>query len=56
MGKNVREFVDKDHKVADAYYDLCDKYDETNVKSVKTEIKKLIKKDVSARTIVPKSA
>ena len=45
MGKKVKEFIDKNRKVADAYYYLSEKYNGTNAKYIKTEIKKLIKKD-----------
>lgn len=45
MKKKVSEFIDKDRKVAAAYYDLQEKYDGTNAKTIKTEIEKLIKED-----------
>jgi len=41
----VNEFIDKDRKVAAAYYDLQEKYDGTNAKTTKTKIEKLIKED-----------
>jgi tetratricopeptide (TPR) repeat protein len=45
MTKKLREFVDKDHQVMDIYYDLCEKYSGSNVKSVKRQLKQLIEKD-----------
>lgn len=45
MTKPVREFVDKDHEVMDAYYDLCESYDGSSAKRVKRELRKLIEQD-----------
>jgi len=45
MAKRKREYVDKDHKVMDIYYDLCEKYNGTNAKSIKKQLKQLIEKD-----------
>jgi tetratricopeptide (TPR) repeat protein len=45
MTKRTREFVDKDHEVMDAYYDLCESYDGRNAKKVKKELRKLIEQD-----------
>lgn len=43
--KNVREYIDTDHEVMDAYYDLCEKYTGRNAKSTKLQLENLIEKD-----------
>lgn len=45
MVKRQREYVDKDHMVMDIYYDLCEKYNGSNAKSIKKQLKQLIEKD-----------
>lgn len=45
MAKRQREYVDKEHEVMHVYYDLCERYDRRNVKTVKRQLKKLIEKD-----------
>ena len=45
MAKKQREYVDKDHKVMDVYYNLCEKYNGSNTKSIKRQLKQLIEKD-----------
>lgn len=45
MAKRQREYVDKDHKVTGAYYDLFEKYNGSNEKSIKRELKQFIEKD-----------
>jgi tetratricopeptide (TPR) repeat protein len=45
MTKRTREFVDKDHDVMNAYYDLCESYDGRNAKRVKTQLLKLTEQD-----------
>jgi len=45
MIKNRREYVDKDHKVMDAYYDLYERYGGKNTKSIKRQLRKLIDED-----------
>ena len=45
MTKRHREFVDKDHQVMDAYYDLCESYEGSNVEKVKQKLHKLIERD-----------
>lgn len=45
MAKKQREYVDKNHKVRDVYYDLCEKYNGSNTKSIKRQLKQLIEKD-----------
>lgn len=45
MAKRRREYVDKDHKVMGLYYDLREKYDGSNAKSIKRQLKRLIEKD-----------
>jgi len=45
MAKRQREYIDKYHKVMDIYYDLCEKYNGSNAKSIKKQLKKLIEKD-----------
>jgi tetratricopeptide (TPR) repeat protein len=45
MTKKTKEFIDKDHKVMDAYYDLCESYDGSNAKRIKRELRKLIEQD-----------
>jgi tetratricopeptide (TPR) repeat protein len=44
--KRKREYVDKDHAVTLAYYNLCDDvYDGRNAKTIKRQVKRLIEKD-----------
>lgn len=43
--KKLREYVDTDHEVMDAYYDLCGEYTGQNAYSVKKQLKNLIEKD-----------
>lgn len=45
MSKRLREHVDEDHKVMSAYYDLCEKYNGRNAKSIKRQLTQLIDKD-----------
>ncbi len=45
MAKRQREYVDKDHKVMNIYYDLCERYNGRNAKSIKKQLKQLIEKD-----------
>ncbi|MEA3432235.1 MAG: tetratricopeptide repeat protein [candidate division WOR-3 bacterium] len=45
MAKRSREYVDKDHRVMHIYYDLCEKYNGSNSKSIKRQLKRLIEKD-----------
>lgn len=45
MTKKLREFVDKDHRVMDAYYDLCERYTGRNAKTIKGQLRRLIEKD-----------
>jgi len=45
MGERRREYVDKDHEVMDNYYDLSEKYNRRNAKSIKRQLKQLIEKD-----------
>lgn len=45
MTKRPREFVDKDHEVMDAYYDLCERYNGRNAKTIKKQLRGLIEKD-----------
>jgi tetratricopeptide (TPR) repeat protein len=46
MAKRQREYIDKNHKVMSAYYDLCEKYcNGSNVKTIKRQLKQLIEKD-----------
>jgi tetratricopeptide (TPR) repeat protein len=45
MTKRTREFVDKDHEVMDAYYDLCESQEGIKAKKVKQELRKLIEQD-----------
>ncbi len=45
MTKRKKEYADKQHGVMDTYYDLCEKYDGSNAKSIKIKLKQLIKKD-----------
>ena len=42
---NVREYVDTDHEVMNAYYNLRKKYTGRNAKSIKKQLKNLIEKD-----------
>lgn len=39
------DFLDRDHKIMDEYYDLHERFNESNIKSTKTKLKKMIKKD-----------
>jgi len=43
--KNVREYIDRDHEVMDAYYDLRENYTGRNAHSAKKQLKNLIEKD-----------
>jgi tetratricopeptide (TPR) repeat protein len=45
MSKRLREFVDKDHAVADAFYELDERHGGRNTESIKRKLKQLIKKD-----------
>ena len=45
MAKRLREFVDKDHEVMDAYYDLREKYNGKNGKTIKKKLQELTVKD-----------
>ena len=45
MSKNLREFVDKDHRVMSDFYDICERYNERNKALVKKELKELIEED-----------
>jgi len=45
MAKKLREFIDKDHKVMGLYYGICEKYNGSNAKSTKKNLKKLIDED-----------
>ncbi|MDP2753558.1 MAG: tetratricopeptide repeat protein [Nitrospirota bacterium] len=46
MTKKQTEFVDKDHKIAYEYYDLCEKYgSKKNKKIIKEKLQQLIEKD-----------
>ena len=45
MAKKQREYVDKNHNVTDVYYDLREKYNGSNTKSTKRQLKQLIEKD-----------
>ena len=42
MNSKPREFIDKKHPVMEEYYELIDRYGESNPKSLKTQIRKLI--------------
>ena len=43
--KRQREYVDKDHEVMQAYYDLYEKYSGRNAKTIQRKLKQLIEKD-----------
>lgn len=45
MTKRFKEYVDKDHRVMHAYYDLCERYDGRNIKSMKKQLEQLIEQD-----------
>jgi len=45
MTKRFKEYIDKDHRVMNTYYDLCERYDGRNVKSMKKQLKQLIEQD-----------
>jgi tetratricopeptide (TPR) repeat protein len=45
MAEKQREYVDKNHNVMGAYYDLCEEYDGGNAESIKKQLTGLIKKD-----------
>lgn len=45
MAKRLREYLDKDHEVMDAYYDLSERYNGRNAKSIKRQLTKLIEED-----------
>jgi len=45
MVKKQREYVDKNHRVRETYYDLCEEYDGRNAESIKRQLKQLIKED-----------
>jgi len=44
--KRQREYVDKDHKVMQAYYNLCEKYSGRNAKTIKRKLNQLIERFV----------
>jgi len=45
MVKKQREYVDKNHRVRETYYDLCEEYDGRNAESIERQLKQLIKED-----------
>ncbi len=45
MTKKFKEYVDKNHRVMQAYYDLCERYNGRNVKSTKRRLEQLIEQD-----------
>ena len=45
MDSKPREFIDKKHPVMEEYYELIDRYGESNPKSLKTQVRKLIEQD-----------
>lgn len=45
MNSKPREFIDKDHPVMEEYYELIDRYGESDPKSLKTQVRKLIEQD-----------
>ena len=45
MTKKQREYIDKNHKVMDIYYDLCEKYNGNNSEYIKKQLGHLIVKD-----------
>jgi len=45
MVKKQREYVDKNHRVRETYYDLYEEYDGKNAESMKRQLKQLIEKD-----------
>ncbi len=45
MAKMVKEYIDKDHRVMDTYYDLCERRNKRHDKSMKKQLKQLIEQD-----------
>lgn len=45
MAKKTREFIDNKHDVMNIYYDLCEKYNDRNAKTIKKQLNQLIKID-----------
>ena len=45
MNKNLREFVDKEHRVMSDFYDICERYNERNKALIKRELRQLIEED-----------
>ncbi|KXA89141.1 hypothetical protein AKJ61_03480 [candidate division MSBL1 archaeon SCGC-AAA259B11] len=45
MGEKEREFIDEDREVMNAYYELCERYEGGNVRSIKRGLSELIEVD-----------
>ena len=45
MSKNLKEFVDRDHRVMSDFYDLCERYNERNKVLIKRGLRRLIEED-----------